>query len=78
MVQFLLIRKRTRLVCHAVWALLLLLPVCLPAKDQKPKEVQLPPDLLLDGGRKLTFESVIASERDIRGEKGFWKKWWTL
>jgi DNA-binding beta-propeller fold protein YncE len=74
MVQFLLNRKRARAVCHAACALLLLLPVALPARDQKPKEVQLPPDLLLEGGRKLTFESVIASERDIRGEKGFWKK----
>ena len=74
MVQFLLTRTRTSVVRHAVWALLLLLPVVLPAKDQKPREVQLPPDLLLEGGRKLTFESVIASERDIRGEKGFWKK----
>ena len=74
MVQFLLTRKRTRLVCHAVWTLLLLLPVALPARDQKSQEVQIPPDLLLEGGRKLTFESVIAAEQDIRGEKSFWKK----
>lgn len=73
MVQFLLTRTRTRLVCLAAW-ILLLQPVALLAKDQKPKEVQLPPDLLLDGGRKLTFERVLASERDIRGDKGFWKK----
>jgi DNA-binding beta-propeller fold protein YncE len=74
MVQLLLDRTCTSVVRHVVWALLLLFPLVLPAKDQKPQQVQLPPDLLLDGGRKLTFESVIASEKDIRGEKGFWRK----
>jgi DNA-binding beta-propeller fold protein YncE len=74
MVQFLLARSRTSGVRHAACALLLLLPIALPAKDQKPREVPAPPDLLLEGGRKLTFERVISSERDIRGEKGFWKK----
>jgi len=34
----------------------------------------MPPDLLLDGGRKLSFERVLGSERDIRGKPGFWKK----
>ncbi|MGZ4815041.1 MAG: 6-bladed beta-propeller [Terriglobales bacterium] len=33
-----------------------------------------PPDLLLEGGRKLTFERVLTSERDIRGKQGFFKK----
>jgi DNA-binding beta-propeller fold protein YncE len=74
MVQFLLARTGTMVVRHFVWVLALVLPLALLAKDQKPQQVQLPPDLLLDGGRKLTFDSVIASERDIRGEKGFWKK----
>ena len=74
MVQFLLTRMRTSVVRAAAALLLTLLPVALSAKDQKPKEVQLPPDLLLEGGRKLTFESVIASERDIRGAKSFWRK----
>ena len=73
MVQLLLTRTGKPTVRLVTWALLVLLPVALAAKD-KPKQVQLPPDLLLEGGRKLTFESVIASERDIRGEKGFWKK----
>ena len=65
---------RAWVVRYAALTLLLILPVALVAKNQKPQEVQLPPDLLLEGGRKLTFERVIASERDIRGEKGFWKK----
>lgn len=34
----------------------------------------MPPDLLLEGGRKLSFERVLGSERDIRGKPGFWKK----
>ncbi len=33
-----------------------------------------PPDLLLEGGRKLTFERTIGSERDVRGKPGFWGK----
>jgi len=61
---------------RAVWALsaLLLFPALLCAKNNKPQQVQLPPDLLLEGGRKLTFEGVLTSERDIRGQRGFWKK----
>jgi DNA-binding beta-propeller fold protein YncE len=34
----------------------------------------MPPDLLLEGGRKLSFERVFSSEREIRGKPGFWKK----
>ena len=74
MVQFLLKRTPNPVVRNLIWAIALLLPLTLPAKDQKPREVKLPPDLLLEGGRKLTFESVITSERDIRGEKSFWRK----
>ena len=76
MVQHLLTRRRTSS-CNAVWALLalvLLLTPVLFGKDQKSKEVPKPPDLLLEGGRKLTFETVLASERDIRGKSGFFKK----
>jgi DNA-binding beta-propeller fold protein YncE len=33
-----------------------------------------PPDLLLEGGRKLTFDRALSSERDVRGKPGFFKK----
>jgi DNA-binding beta-propeller fold protein YncE len=77
MVQLLLTRARTSSLRPAVPALLLialLVPAALLAKDKGPRQVQLPPDLLLEGGRKLTFERVIVSEKDIRGQKGFFKK----
>ena len=61
----------------ATWNLLLI--VCLVASSQasqtkKPKGVPRPPDLLLEGGRKLSFDLVFSSERDVRGKPGFWTK----
>jgi DNA-binding beta-propeller fold protein YncE len=61
----------------AAWALasvVLLLPSALSADHKKTQAVPMPPDLLLEGGRKLVFERVLGSERDIRGKPGFWKK----
>ena len=60
-----------------VWGLLvvvLLLTANLFASKKSQKAVPAPPDLLLEGGRKLTFEGALASERDIQGKRGFWKK----
>ena len=77
MVQSLLIRKRTTTLRNAVRALalvVLLQTIAAFAKDQKSGEIPLPPDLLLESGRKLSFERVLTSERDIRGKQGFWKK----
>jgi DNA-binding beta-propeller fold protein YncE len=62
---------------NAAWALLivvLLLRPALFADRKKPQAVPAPPELLLEGGRKLSFERVLSSERDIRGKSGFWKK----
>ena len=75
MVQRLLDRARPSSKRIAAWGLvlILLLPAASFAKD-KAQLVQAPPDLLLEGGRKLTFERVLTSERDIRGPKGFFKK----
>ena len=41
--------------------------------SNKSNSVELPPDLLLEGGRKLNFERVLSSEKDVR-KPGFWKK----
>ena len=77
MVQRILTRTSARKARKAAWALLLivLLQSALLAKDKKPQTaVPMPPDLLLEGGRKLSFERVLSSEHDVRGKPGFWKK----
>lgn len=33
-----------------------------------------PPDILMDGGRKLSFERTFESARDVQTKRGFWKK----
>ena len=78
MVQRILGRASTSSVWRiAAWACCLLVITIAPvfaAKRQKAQAVPTPPDLLLEGGRKLTFERVFTSERDIRGKAGFWTK----
>ena len=33
-----------------------------------------PPDLLLEGGRRLSYERSFSSEREVRGKPGFWTR----
>lgn len=40
----------------------------------KSTQVATPPDLLLEGNRKLTFVQSFSSERETRGKAGFWTK----
>jgi len=35
---------------------------------------QHPPDLLLEGGRKLTYERSISNEREVKPKRGFWTR----
>jgi DNA-binding beta-propeller fold protein YncE len=52
-----------------------LLPFHAPAAGKKQQTtVAAPPDLLLEGGRKLSFDHALASEHDVRGKPGFLKK----
>src|SRR5207244_100423 len=39
----------------------------------KPAQIVVP-DLLLDGGRKVTFERVFSNERQVKLKRGFWTK----
>jgi DNA-binding beta-propeller fold protein YncE len=57
-----------------LFALLLVVPGA-AAKDRKKelKPVQVP-ELLMDGGRRLSFERSFASEREVKPKKGFWTK----
>lgn len=52
---------------------LLTAPLWAGPKDE-PARVPAPPDLLLEGGRKLSFESAFSSEREVLGKPGFWTR----
>lgn len=78
MVQYLLSGAYTRRMRSTAWALALVLLFLIPShaadRSKKKPEVFRPPDLLLEGGRKLTFERSFSSRKDIRGKPGFWKR----
>ena len=42
-------------------------------KKKEPVTVQVP-DLLMDGGRKLTFERIFSNEHEVKPKRGFWNK----
>jgi len=53
------------LVVNLVWAG--------PDKKKEATTVQIP-DLLMDGGRKLSFERLFSSEHEVKLKRGFWTK----
>lgn len=53
--------------------LLLLTPLWAAKKVERPA-TPAPPDLLLEGGRKLTFERSFSFEKDVLGKPGFWTR----
>ena len=82
MVQFLLSgapgngRRTGRLPCIF---LLLIFPLTLSqawgARKPKDKIAEAgPPDLLLEGGRKLSYERSFQSEREVKPKRGFWNR----
>lgn len=78
MVQYPLIgtrAKRIRSSCLWIAALvmLLLVPAFAGKRDKAAPEKPWP-ELLLDSGRKLTYQQTLTSERDVRGKPGFWSK----
>jgi DNA-binding beta-propeller fold protein YncE len=54
--------------------LLLLLTPLWAAKKAERSATPAPPELLLEGGRKLTFERSFSSEKDVLGKPGFWTR----
>jgi DNA-binding beta-propeller fold protein YncE len=78
MVQFLLgeaRRKKLRLVGHGLAAASLLLSGATASAKSKPKTTTVEvPQLLLEGGRKLTFERSLTSDRDVRPKPGFFTR----
>jgi DNA-binding beta-propeller fold protein YncE len=65
------LRFGTRL---ALIVLLLLIPAWASKLHKQIPADPPPPDLLLEGGRKLQYERSFKSERDVRGKVGFWTK----
>src|SRR4029077_17211293 len=57
-------------------ATLLLIVISAAAfKPTKPVvKTQAPPDLQLEGGRKLTYERSFSSENEVKPKRGFWSR----
>lgn len=77
MVRFLLNRRGM----HACRAGLILASLAIllgqpawPSRKSKHTVLQPPPDLLLDGGRKLSFERSFSLEREVKPKRSFWTK----
>jgi DNA-binding beta-propeller fold protein YncE len=60
--------------CGIACLVLLLLTPAWAAKKTDPGAVPAPPDLLLEGGRKLSFERSFGSEKEVLGKPKFWTK----
>ncbi len=67
-------KLRGRILAACVAGLLLVSPA-FAAKDKK-KDVAptLVPDLLMDGGRKLSYERAFSNEHEVKPKRGFWTK----
>jgi len=65
-----LMSVRWGIVCCTI----LLLTPAWAANKQDTRGVPGPPDLLLEGGRKLTFEGVFSSEKEVLGKQKFWTR----
>jgi DNA-binding beta-propeller fold protein YncE len=67
-----------RVVCAALLvAGLVLVPVTLAGASKRSKDTlgpPPPPDLLLDGGRKLSFERSFSLEREVKPKRSFWTR----
>jgi DNA-binding beta-propeller fold protein YncE len=66
------VMRRTTLAGCAV--LLMVSPLLATKEIKKEAEPVAVPDMLMDGGRKLTFERTFHSEREVKPKRGFWNK----
>jgi len=79
MVQLLLVRViganlRRKILAGCMTATLLTCPA-FATKDKKKEPAPIAvPDLLMDGGRKLSFERSFSSEREVKPKRGFFTK----
>lgn len=63
--------KRMKVACIALF---LLCPAWASKHPAENVTEPAPPELLLDGGRKLAFERSFSSEREVRPKRGFWNR----
>lgn len=79
MAQLLLSRVNKAAVCSTIVAGLLVGTSCArlafaaPDKKKEPPKIEIP-DLLMDGGRKLSYERAFSGEREVKPKRGFWTK----
>jgi DNA-binding beta-propeller fold protein YncE len=73
---FLRSARKVRWILLAVCVASMLLVMPASAKKETKKDAKGPtiPDLLLDGGRKLSYERSFSSEQEVKPKKGFWTK----
>lgn len=81
MVQGILARKRKAnlnwwviVCCGLLFSTPFLVTPARAAKKTDPGGVPAPPDLLLEGGRKLTFERSFGSEKEVLGKQKLWTR----
>lgn len=76
MVRFLLNVRRNSVLGTglAVGGLALLLALPVSARKAKTIAQPAPPDLLMDGGRRLAFERTFSLEREVKPKRSFWTR----
>jgi DNA-binding beta-propeller fold protein YncE len=77
MVQLLLGGSHDRSPRRALWvlsAIFLLMAPAWASRKNKVAPAPPPPDLVMEGGRRLTYERSFSSEREVRPNRGFWRK----
>ena len=78
MVQLLLKLAKERVVRPGAWLACIFFLLAIPLWASKTKKEKVaepaPPDLLLEGGRKLQYERSFSSEKEVEGKRGFFTK----
>ena len=80
MVQFLLSTMESKFVQIGMRTVCIVLLLITPLWASKKKEHLVeptPPDLLLEGGRKLHYERSFSSEKEVEASAASLPSWWT-